>query len=129
MTTTQDAATEQPTKIHLDYDQAKAALVAAMETNPRNKAMCKYVTDGQPQCIVGKALDLLGVDVVGWVETSARDGYPVNGVSWGMMSDDQRPVVMDAQASALWSVAQGRQDGGFDWRTAVTDAVAVARPR
>lgn len=87
------------------------------EWRTESHGQCRYVHEGQPACIVGVALDTLGVNLIGRANASA-DALLIN-PSW---SD----VDVTLEATRIFYRAQVTQDNRQTWGAALAAAEQAA---
>jgi hypothetical protein len=80
---------------------------------------CRYANRGIPDCIVGQALALAGVDI------HELEAMPDDGVR-DLYLRGELPVALTLGALAVFDAAQQRQDRGRNWGDALAHATAAA---
>lgn len=116
-------------RILIDRDEAIVLLRAVVEEqgiefryvpvdDDSGEAVCRYVVDGYPSCLVGKALHRAGVLVE---ELDRMDGTSNTGI---MVAASRLPadVVVTSDARKVFEAAQEVQDDLKTWGAALTAA-------
>jgi len=121
----------------LEADDALDALHWAADQRGfdyRMDSACQYVLDGEPRCIVGVALDHLGIDIVtvfgrGDLEScGTTNGCSLNSVTETVTANLARVgVVLSSDCKAVLGEAQSCQDAGRTWGEAVACAYRLRR--
>lgn len=113
---------------HFTTEQVMAALHKAVEgkenyIDPRAQTnlACQYVLDGEPSCIVGVTLSLLGVSTE-TLEMMDNCGNPMFSAD-GLLVLEGSDVTMDSDARDVLIAAQNKQDRGETWGEALNAAV------
>lgn len=110
----------------VDYQQAEDLLRRAMETDPERvfTSNCTYVDFGKPNCLIGVALSLAGIDVSAWAIPD-RNSVRMD----ALVGAGKFPVDLSEAAQVLWGAAQDAQDRGSSWRVAYREAVSTVGRR
>lgn len=121
--------------IEITYEQVKQTLldIAAENENyicPKRPGMmsdtpsCRYVWERQPDCIIGRLLHRLGVDLV---LMRGMEGASAHGVLSGLFSTGVLQSEEDEEITDLCYYTQSWQDYGMTWNEAVQKGIAGDR--
>lgn len=87
---------------------------------PGSSKVCKYVLDGQPSCLIARALVDYGVPV------SVIAAWDAPTKTIGMAYTDYKPDFLTYESAAVFAAAQDKQDETEPWGDALAEARATA---
>lgn len=85
--------------------------------------LCRYVYDGCPDCLVGRALALAGVTVDELAEMDCAYPDGPNGINSVRLP---ARLHLTRRAREVFAAAQAKQDGGYTWGEALAAAETAA---
>jgi hypothetical protein len=119
--------------LHIKPQEALAALREVVEDAGRDHvdvnagatSGCKYVASAVPECIVGRVLHRMGVEIEVLRQMDADDEPVIETGGSAILSHHE--VSMDHRARTLLATAQSLQDKGKDWGEALDEVERIAR--